>query len=446
MDNIENYRKRFFNLMESTIGDVKPLISEQDPPFDVRKVNQSDYMPKSDYLGPQGQFQQNYAKETTKSNLDTQSKNIIEFNELKKKYNKILPVEEYYTTNNPYFRGWVESRIKSLNPIEHAKKFVSYVKDFFKQYFDYNTNPDIINKISEISKKNGGYFSDEQIKRTIDSLLNSYFNKLNFVLDFDFNEKNRAIMYVRPYDLDGKIYICALSSSIFGGFKLGDDATWKESILHEVGHLVDGYFSRNDIKFYSSDGGKNSTSKVAAYPHKSMSKSFLDFNKIIDVNTYSVYQEDKAEQFTRFKVLNDMLSKGGLKVTSNLKDFLEVFRKLIDDKTIQFGFWNTKYACNTTQTFGGTIIIDKDCETLDSIKSKYDYLDIFINNTSSPSLYFLFGNYTTINILEPKSGVELPTVEYSINLNEMYNDWKNEYVMNVPDKQSQDTIPDFPTA
>jgi hypothetical protein len=30
MRNIENYKRRFFNLMESTIGDVKPLISEQE--------------------------------------------------------------------------------------------------------------------------------------------------------------------------------------------------------------------------------------------------------------------------------------------------------------------------------------------------------------------------------------------------------------------------------
>ena len=29
MNNIEQYKNRFFNLMESTIGDVKPLISEQ---------------------------------------------------------------------------------------------------------------------------------------------------------------------------------------------------------------------------------------------------------------------------------------------------------------------------------------------------------------------------------------------------------------------------------
>ena len=146
MKNIEQYKKRFFTLVESTIGDVKPLISEQDPPFDVRKINQSDYMPKSDYLGSEGQFQQNYAKETTKSNLDTQSKFMIEFNELKKKYNTVLPVEEYYNTNNPYFHQWVQSKIKSLKPIDQANKFLPHVKDFFKQYFDYNTNPEIINK------------------------------------------------------------------------------------------------------------------------------------------------------------------------------------------------------------------------------------------------------------------------------------------------------------
>jgi hypothetical protein len=69
MNNIENYRKRFFNLMESTIGDVKPLISEQDPPFDVRKINQSDYMPKSDYLGAGGQFQQNNTRQISKKTI-----------------------------------------------------------------------------------------------------------------------------------------------------------------------------------------------------------------------------------------------------------------------------------------------------------------------------------------------------------------------------------------
>jgi hypothetical protein len=30
MNNIKQYKKRFFNLMESSMGDVKPLINEQD--------------------------------------------------------------------------------------------------------------------------------------------------------------------------------------------------------------------------------------------------------------------------------------------------------------------------------------------------------------------------------------------------------------------------------
>jgi hypothetical protein len=34
MNNIEQYKNRFFNLMESTIGDVKPLISEQTDTID----------------------------------------------------------------------------------------------------------------------------------------------------------------------------------------------------------------------------------------------------------------------------------------------------------------------------------------------------------------------------------------------------------------------------
>ncbi len=37
MNNIEQYKKRFFNLMESTMGDVKPLINEQDASADEQK-------------------------------------------------------------------------------------------------------------------------------------------------------------------------------------------------------------------------------------------------------------------------------------------------------------------------------------------------------------------------------------------------------------------------
>lgn len=41
MGNIENYKQRFYNLMESTMGDVKPLISEQNSgiKYSVQNVN-----------------------------------------------------------------------------------------------------------------------------------------------------------------------------------------------------------------------------------------------------------------------------------------------------------------------------------------------------------------------------------------------------------------------
>lgn len=439
------------NLIKEEIDEIKYLfgyqrgvvISEQ--PIDVRKVDKSN-LPKSDYLGAGGQFEKNYIPQMSKSNLDTQSKYLTEFKELKKKYSNTLPVEEFYTSTNPYFRDWVKTRIENLNPIEHANKFLSKSKDFFKKYFDYNANPEILDKISKISEKNGGYSSHKQIKRTIDDLLNSYFNKFNFVLDFDFNELSNAIMYVYPSNLDGKIYICALSNTIFGGFKLGNNETWEECILHEIGHLVDGYFGRNSINFHASDNGRSLNSKVSPYPHKSMSKSFFDLNKILDFESNIDYRKNEKEQFTRFKILNNLLSKEGLKITSSLNDFLQIFKKLIDNGTIKFGLWEAKYACSTKQTFGGIIVIDKDCETLKYIKSKYDYFAIFVNNTNSPSLYYLFANYSTINILDSKSGVELPEVNYSIDLNKMYDDWKNEYVMNIDKKQSQSTAPDFPSA
>jgi len=39
MNNIEQYRKRFFNLMESTMGDVRPIISEQPTTEPVKSTN-----------------------------------------------------------------------------------------------------------------------------------------------------------------------------------------------------------------------------------------------------------------------------------------------------------------------------------------------------------------------------------------------------------------------
>jgi len=40
MSNIENYKKRFFILMESEMGDVKPLISEQVCTLSQQEIDQ----------------------------------------------------------------------------------------------------------------------------------------------------------------------------------------------------------------------------------------------------------------------------------------------------------------------------------------------------------------------------------------------------------------------
>jgi|LakMenE18May11ns_1017448.scaffolds.fasta_scaffold9948256_2 hypothetical protein len=464
MNNIENYRKRFFNLMESTIGDVKPLISEQDPPFDVRKINQSDYMPKSDYLGAGGQFQQNntrqISKKTIEDNPDLKLKRDIElanakikkdFESLKIKYAQEIPYKEYYTSQNSLFQKWVQQKIKNLNPTQYAKSnFLNKSINFFKKYFDYKSKPEIINKIITISKKNGVPVSEDKVKHEIDNLISTYLPSISFKLDFNYNEKNpNTMMYVYPSLVDGIVYICTFSDYLFGeGYKLDNPGIWEESVLHEIGHLVDGYFNENGIKFHSSDNGIISSNKKSEYPHSlsssNSSSSFLDFDKIFpdpDSDTQIDYRVDKQEQFTRFKVLFDTLSKKGLKINSNLNKFIDSFKQCLYDYTIMIGY----DGCGT-KIENGILILDETCESLNSVESKKDFLPIYVNTYNNASFYWLFSYYTTIDIIKPTRYPEKNKIKYSIDLNKMYNGWKNEYVMNIPDKQSQDIIPDFPTA
>jgi len=432
--------------MESTIGDVKPLISEQELPSlsSIRKVNQSDYMPKSDYLGAGGQFEKNYTPQMSKSNLDTQIKFITEFNELKKKYANSIPYEEFYTSVNPYFREWVISNIKKLNPERFARiESLPQAISFFKKYFDSHLKPEIIDKIMTISNKNGSPVSKEKVNEVINKLLSSYLPSISFKLDFDYNEKHPGTLaFVYPSKVDGIIYLCGISGLFRKVDEFGPPTIWNETILHEVGHLVDGFFESKGIYFHSSDKGKPSSSKISSYPHSSLSKSFLDLDTIItDFDGKSEYRTDKMEQFTRFKILFNALSRKGLKINSTLDEFIDSLRQCLKDEIIIIG-----YNRCTTKIKNGILTVDKSCRSLDSIKSKNDTLSIYVDLYSAPSLDWLFSNYTTIKILKPKAMFELPTVEYSIDLNKMYDDWKNEYVMNTPEKQSQDTMPDFPTA
>lgn len=454
------------NLIKEEINEIKYLfgyqrgvvISEQDPPFDVRKINQSDYMPKSDYLGAGGQFQQNntrqISKQTIEDNPDLKLKRETElanaklkkdFESLKIKYAQEIPNKEYYTSKNNLFQNWVQQKIKNLNPTQYAKSnYLNKSINFFKKYFDYKSKPEIINKIITISKKNGVPVSADKVRHEIDNLISTYLPSISFKLDFNYNEKSNAMMYVYPSLVDGIIYICTFSGYLFvEGYKLGDTRIWEECVLHEIGHLVDGYFNENGIKFHTSDSGKISSNKKSEYPHSS-SSSFLDFDKIFpnpDFDTEIDYRIDNMEQFTRFKVLFDTLSKKGLKINSNLSKFIDSFKKCLYDYTIMIGY----EGCGT-KIENGILILDETCESLNSIKSKKDFLPIYVNFYINSSFHWLFSYYTTINIIKPTRYLEKDKIKYSIDLNKMYNDWKNEYVMNIDDKQNQDTIPDFPTA
>lgn len=417
------------------------IISEQN---NLGKVDIS--MP-SDYLGRDNSFERNYVPQVTTKNVSSQvdSLNKIrqQFEELKSKYANTVPYEEYYTSKNNLFQEWVRKKIRSIKPGEYASTFKNESIEFFKKYLDYNSKPEMINKIVSISNNNKKFVSESFVKETIDKLINDYLPKIGFYLDFEYNEKNpNTMMYVMPAKLDATVYICALNQSLIGpGYTFKDPRIWKESVLHEIGHLVDGYFNMSGIKFYSSDSGKKGFSKLVPYPHQSSSSNFFDF-KFDELDSDKEYRQKPSEQFTRFKILFDILSKKGLKINSNLYTFIDSFQKSLDDETITIGY----NICNT-KIGGGILTVENTCESLKDVSTKKDFLPIYVDNYTNASLYWLFSVYTDINIINSNNAIELNKVNYTIDLNNMYQDWKNEYVLNT-DKTNLNSksFPDYPTA
>lgn len=448
--------KKFIITEEEKLSILKQygIISEQsDPPTTTRRtINRDQPMPMistkstSDYFGKDNSFEKNYVSQVTTKNDSYQSNPILkqeqEFQELKSKYKNEVPYKEYYTSKNELFKEWVRKRIRNLNPVKYASTFKNESIEFFKNYFDYNSKPEIIKKIVSISSKNGTDVSESFVKKTIDKLINDYLPRVLFVLDFEFNKDDpKAMMYVRPTELDGIVHICAFNKHLIGDYYiLSSPEIWKETVLHEIGHLVDGYFNMLGIKFYSSDGGKKGFSKLVQYPHKLSSSNFFDF-KFGDLDLEKKYRQRPSEQFTRFKVLFDILSKKGLKINSDLSTFIVSFQKSLNDGTI-----STKNNCET-KIDGGILTFSSTCEDLKDVYTKTDFLEIYVGFYVNSSISWLFENYTNINIVNPNNSIEQIKVEYTINLNDMYQDWKNEYVLNI-DKTNVDSksSPDYPTA
>jgi hypothetical protein len=139
------------------------------------------------------------------------------------------------------------------------------------------------------------------------------------------------------------------------------------------------------------------------------------------------------EQFVRFKKLFDILSKNGLTISSDLSGFVNSIKKSIDDKIISFE------GCSYTIE-NNVIKIDMNCESLQDRN-----LFVITKGVEDHELTFLFSNYTIVNEIDDPNS-EVQKFDYRVDLNAMYNDWKNEYVQNSKKTNSATSSPNYPTA
>ena len=399
----------------------------------------------SDYLGPKGSFERtnnpkvysmNVAsdkqvdKEKEQKRIEDEAKVLIAT------YSKKLPKKEYYTSNNQIFKDWVVNKIESLNFLKYLEEnALNYSKDFFKKYFDYNSNPAIIQKIIDIATKNGSLMvGEDRVKKTIDKLLSEYFNKIKFELDFEFNKENpNTLAYVLPFELDGIIHVCVFGRMIKYNYEFESIDSLKETVLHELGHLVDGYFNMTGIKFHSSDGGAVDTKRKSEFPHVNQITDFLKID-----NTYVTRTN---EQFTRLKILFDILSKEGYKTGSSFDEFKDSILFSIRNKRLAFG----GYGCNS-KINGDYILINEDCPELSNFTENYKDLSIWSDLgdkewESNNSLGWLFKNYAVINFTSKSP--EKVKVDLKYDLKKLYNDMVNEYVENIGNSSSDS--PNYPT-
>jgi hypothetical protein len=414
------------------------IINEQDLTYKREELP-------SDYLGPKGSFEKNYTPQVYTANVGSE-KQVEKAKEQKRiedeaksliaTYSKKLPKTEYYTSNNEIFKEWVVKKIESLNFLKYLEEnTLQYSKDFFKKYFDYNSNPAIIQKIINIATKNGSLMvGEDRVKKTIDKLLSEYFNKIKFELDFEYNkEKPNTQAYVYSFYLDGKIYICVFGGLIKDNYEFESIDYLKETVLHELGHLVDGYFNMMGIKFYSSDGGEVDTKNKSEFPHANIVKDFLKID--------STYLTRTSEQFTRLKILFDILSKEGYKAGSSFDEFTDSILFAIHNERLSFG----GDGCNS-KINGDYILINEDCPELSNFTENDKDLSIWSDLDdkgweSNISLEWLFQNYAIINFTSKSP--EKVKVDLKYDLKKLYNDMVNEYVENVGNSSSDS--PNYPT-
>jgi hypothetical protein len=338
-----------------------------------------------------------------------------------------IPYDEFYVGGRckDILQEYVINKVNSIDPVKHAESFLPEAKKFYIEYFDYNKTPEILDKILTISKNNGKPTTKENVIKVIDSMKNELFNSVSFEMDFEFNRDNpETMMYTLNNNNEYKIYICGMNDKLFvGNYEFGSDKEWFNSVRHELGHLIDFWFLSNKIILHKNI---KSSGTLIPYPHQGVYDD--------DFLYWGEYQRDTDEQFVRFKTLFDIMKQHGLTITATLDTFVNVFKKIVNDKTISFE------GCSYTIE-NNLLKIDENC---DSLKDRT--LHISLNGDEDHDLTYLFSNYTIVDEIYTESGDETGKFNYQINLGTMYNDWKNEYVMNQDNKQTVTSVPNYPTA
>ena len=342
---------------------------------------------------------------------------------INKNFSNKIPYKESYKKIGICTRQlqeYVMSRINALKPIEHAQSFLPSAKQFYIDYFDYNKTPEIVDKIVRISTKNGKPTTKEDVIEIIDIIKKEYLSKVTFQIDWYCNQKEEdTIMYVSPEDNNpNTIFICPLNDILFvGDYEFGDSEEWKDTIQHELGHLIDKWFYNRDIFLHFNEEKQDVGDSL--YSPQVNSK----------YNDFKSYLESDDEKFVWFKRLFVILSKYGLKINSDLKTFVTTFKSALDNNSLSF------MGCSYTIE-NNTLIIDKNCGKL----YEDGMGEIIVNEKLDNELTFLFSNYTEVEYDDDDK------IIYKVYLDKMYDEWKNDYVMNQDNKQSATSAPNYPTA
>jgi hypothetical protein len=165
------------------------------------------------------------------------------------------PVCDYYSDKKPdseYFNFW--SNFKKLNPeqkkakLEEIKRNISELStQNKKEYIDWYSNPDTIEKFSN---------SEQSVRKNlISSLIPNFKIKINTSPEPGVSEMSKkAWGYCSPEKDQFMLYVNLYN--FYNGKPQGNKSI-KDTIKHEMAHLIDGFLKKNKVSTYIPTHGSN---------------------------------------------------------------------------------------------------------------------------------------------------------------------------------------------